>query len=162
ALDERLMLLEEQVVGIGTIDAANLVDVAEAFGDDERGARAGALQDGIDGDGRAVQEQAGRAVVGASLVDRRGDSLDQMMRRRQRLAEGELSRARIEHSDVGERTADVGGKAQGGAVGAGTRRGAAGHVGYVLEWLKEVKRAGGGVRNVFALIRIQQRTHTLL
>src|SRR5215813_13656149 len=54
ALDERLMLLEEQVVGIGTIDAANLVDVAEAFGDDERGARAGAFEDGVDGDGRAV------------------------------------------------------------------------------------------------------------
>ena len=57
ALDQRHVLLEEQIVGVRPVDAADLVDVAEAFGDEQRGLGAGALQDGVDGDGRAVQEQ---------------------------------------------------------------------------------------------------------
>ena len=58
ALDQRHVLLEEEIVGVGPVDAADLVDVAEALGDEQRGLGAGALQDGVDGDGRAVQEQA--------------------------------------------------------------------------------------------------------
>ena len=58
ALDQRLVLLEEQIVGVRPVDAADLVDVAKAFGDEQRGLGAGALEDGVDGDGRAVQEQA--------------------------------------------------------------------------------------------------------
>ena len=34
ALDQRLVFLEEQVVGIRPVDAADFVDVAKAFGDD--------------------------------------------------------------------------------------------------------------------------------
>ena len=68
-LDQRLVLLEIQIVGVGPVDAADLVDVAEALGGDQRGLGAGALQDGVDGDGRAVQEQRGGPVVAAGLLD---------------------------------------------------------------------------------------------
>ena len=34
ALDQRLVLLEEQIVGVRPVDAADLVDVAEALGDE--------------------------------------------------------------------------------------------------------------------------------
>ena len=84
------MLLEEQIVGVRPVDAADLVDVAEALGDEQRGLGAGALQDRVDGDGRAVQEQADGGIVGPGLGDAGIDALDQMLRRRQRLAETQL------------------------------------------------------------------------
>ncbi len=68
ALDQRLVLLEEEIVGIGPVDAADLVDVAKALGDEQRGLGAGALEDGIDGDGRAVQEQPDRAIVASPAL----------------------------------------------------------------------------------------------
>jgi hypothetical protein len=114
ALDQRLMLAKEQVVGIRPVDAPDLVDVAEAFGDDQRGPGAGALQDGVDGDGRAVEEQAGGGIVGAGLLDAGGDPLDQMVRRRQRLAEAELAGALVERRHIREGAADIGGQPQTG------------------------------------------------
>ena len=57
AVDQRRVLLEEQVVGLRPVDAADLVDVAEALRGQQRAARALALQDGVDGDRGAVQEQ---------------------------------------------------------------------------------------------------------
>src|SRR5689334_24024587 len=67
-LDQRHMLAEEQVVGVGPVDAADLVDVAKALGDEERGPGAGALQDRVDRHRRAVQEQPCRAEVAAGLL----------------------------------------------------------------------------------------------
>jgi hypothetical protein len=108
------MLAKEQIVCIRPVDAADLVDVAEALGDDQRGPGAAPLQDGVDGDGGAVEEQPGGRVAGASLLDARGDPFDQKVRRRQRLAEGEPAGARIERRHVRERAADVGGQPQAG------------------------------------------------
>ncbi len=51
ALDQRNVLLEIEIVGVGPVDAADLVDVPEALRDDERRLGAGALQDGVDRDG---------------------------------------------------------------------------------------------------------------
>ena len=51
------MLAEEQVVGVGPVDAPDLVDVAEALGDQQRRLRAVALEQRVDRDRRAVQEQ---------------------------------------------------------------------------------------------------------
>ncbi len=113
-LDQRLMLAEEQIVGVRPVDAADLVDVAEAFGNDERGPGAGPLQNGVDGDGRAVEEQPGGGIIGARLLDSGGDPLDEMMRRRQRLAEAELAGPLIERRNVRERAADIGGQPQAG------------------------------------------------
>ena len=119
-LDQRHMLLEIQVVGVGPVDAADLIDVAEALGRHQRGLRAGALEDGVDGNGRAVQEQPRRPVFAAGLLDAARNAVDQPVRRRQRLAEGEPAGLVVEHRDVGEGAADVGGKADIGAV-AGAR-----------------------------------------
>ena len=58
ARHQRQMLLEEQVIGVGPIDAADLVDVAESARRHQRGLGAGALQHGVDGDRRAVEKQA--------------------------------------------------------------------------------------------------------
>ena len=79
ALDQRLVFLEEQVVGIRPVDAADFVDVAKAFGDDEGGLGAGAFQDGVDGHRRAMEEQPGVRIGGTCMGDRRRNSLDQMM-----------------------------------------------------------------------------------
>jgi hypothetical protein len=100
---------EKKVVSNGPVDAADLVDVAEALGDDKCGLRAGPLQDGVDGDGRAVEKQAGGGVVGAGLLDAGRNPLDEMVRGRQRLAEAERAGALVERRHVGERAADVGG-----------------------------------------------------
>ena len=64
-LDQRLVFAEVQIVGIRPVDAADLVDVAEPLGNEERGLGAFALQNGIDGDGRAVEKQPGGSVVGS-------------------------------------------------------------------------------------------------
>ena len=114
ALDQRRVLLEEQVVGVRPVDAPDLVDVAEAFGDQQRGLGAGALEDGVDRDRRAVQEQSGRAIVAARLLDPAVDAVDQPLRRRQRLAEGQRAGLVVEHRNVGEGAADIGGEAHGG------------------------------------------------
>ena len=106
-LDQRHVLLKEQVVGVRPVDAADLVDVAKAFGDEQRGLGAGALQHRVDGDGRAVQKQRRRAIIAAGLGDAGGNALDQMRRRRQRLAEGERAGFLVEHRDIGESAADI-------------------------------------------------------
>src|SRR5262245_17992024 len=122
------MLPKEQIVRVGPVDAADLVDVAEAFGGEERGFGAGALQDGVDRDGRAVQEQPCRAEVAAGLLDALADAVDQALRRRQDLAGGERAGALIEHRDVGEGAVNIGSKAD---VGTGRVDGA-GHTFLII------------------------------
>src|SRR6516162_3749500 len=116
-LDQRLVLAEEQIVGVRPVDAADLVNVAKALGNEERGVSALALQDGIDGDGGAVEEQSGRFVVAARLRHPGIDPLDQALRPRQRLAEGQLAGALVEGRDIGEGAADVGGEPKARTVG---------------------------------------------
>ncbi len=81
-LDQRLVLAEEEIVGVRPVDAADLIDVAEALGNEERGLGARALQDCIDGDGGAVEKQSGGFVVAARLPHPGIDALDQALRRR--------------------------------------------------------------------------------
>ncbi len=109
-LDQRHVFLEEQIVGIGPVDAADLVDVAKAFGDQQRRAGAGALQHRVDGDGRAMQEQRRRPVIAAGLGDAGGNAFDQMRRRRQRLAECERAGLFVEHGDIGKGAPDIRGE----------------------------------------------------
>ena len=121
-LDQRHMLAEEQIVGVRPVDAADLVDVAKAFGDDERGAGAGALQHRIDGDRRAVQEQAGRrrSRLPAFSTPALMPSTSRL-RRRERLAERQRAGAVVEHRDVGEGAADIGREPDAGTRRGGTR-----------------------------------------
>ena len=110
ALDQRHVLAEKQVVRVRPVDAPDLVGVAEAFGDEQRGPRPGALEHGVDGDGRAVQEEARVGEARAGLVHAVRDAVDQAARGRERLAEQELPARFVEGGDIGEGTADVGGK----------------------------------------------------
>jgi hypothetical protein len=61
-----------------------------------------------------VEEQAGGGIVGAGLLDAGGDPVDEMVRRRQRLAEAERAGTLIERRHIRERAADVGGQPQAG------------------------------------------------
>ena len=112
ALDQRLVLLEEEIVGIRPVDAADLVNVAKAFGNDERGVGAFALEDRVDGNGRAVEEEADIAVIGLGLGDAVVDALDQPLGGREGLAEGELAARLVEHGDIGKGAADIGGQSE--------------------------------------------------
>src|SRR5262249_45272237 len=105
------------IVGVRPVDAADLVNVAKALGNEERGVSALALQDGIDGDGGAVEEQSGRFVVAARLHHPGIDSLDQALRPRQCLAECQLAGALVEGRDMGEGAADGGGEPKARTVG---------------------------------------------
>ena len=108
ALDQRLMFLEEQVVGIRPVDAADLVDVAKALRDGERGARAGALEDRVDRDRGPVQKKARRTVVAPRPLHALVDAIDEARRRGQNLAEAQRAGAVVEHRNIGERAADIG------------------------------------------------------
>jgi hypothetical protein len=106
------VLLKEQIIGVRPVDAADLVDVAKPFGDQQRGARAGAFKHRVDRDRRTVQEQTDGAIIGPGLGDARGNPFDQVRRRRQRLAERGAAGRFVKHRDIGKRTADVGGEPQ--------------------------------------------------
>ncbi len=111
-LDQRHVLLEEQIIGVRPVDAADFVNVAKAFGDEQSGLGAGALQHRVDGDGRAVEKQRGRTVIAAGLGDAGGNALDQMRRRRQRLAECEHAGFFVERRNIGKSAADIRSKPQ--------------------------------------------------
>ena len=68
ARHQRLVPVEEEIVGFGPVAAADDVDVARAGGDDEAGLRALALDQRVDRDGRAVDELVDRAGVEAALA----------------------------------------------------------------------------------------------
>ena len=78
ALDQRLVLVEKEVVGVWAVDAPDFVDVAKAFGDQQRGVGAVTLQQGVDGDGGAVQEQIAVLQVDVCAVKRGLDAVDQL------------------------------------------------------------------------------------
>src|SRR6478672_2430405 len=118
-LDQRLVLAEIQIVSVRPVDAPDLVDVAETLGNKECGLGAFALQNGIDGDGRAMEKQAGGLVAAAGLFDPGIDAFDQTVRCRQRLAECQLAGSLVEDRDVGEGAADIGRKTKVRAVGSG-------------------------------------------
>src|SRR6516225_11262309 len=101
------MLLKEQVVRVRPVDAANLVSVAKARGDQERGLRPRALQDGVDGNGRAVKEKPRRLVVVSRLGNRAVDALNEMTWGGEDLAKGDLAAAGIESRHIGESAADI-------------------------------------------------------
>ena len=103
-----VVLLKEQVVGFRPVDAADLVDIAEALRGEQRAVRAAALQDGVDRDRGAVQEEPRRAKLRSGLADAILDAGDEPLRRGQRLAEAKLAGRLVERRDVGESAADVG------------------------------------------------------
>jgi hypothetical protein len=96
------MFLKEQIVGFRAVDAADLVDVAKALRGEQRASGAGALQDGVDGDRRAVQKQSRIGEGRSGLANAGGNAIDQARRRRERLAEAEFAGPLVERGNVGE------------------------------------------------------------
>ena len=66
------------------------------------------MQHRIDGDRRAVQEQAGGAIAAAGLVHPGADAVDQPAGRGERLAEHQGAGAVVEDRDVREGAPDIG------------------------------------------------------
>ena len=101
------MLVEEEIVGFGPVAAADDVDVARAAGDDEPGLGALALDQRIDGDGRAVDQLVDRGDVDAALADAVDDPLYQVGGRGEALRLHESAERIVESDQIGERAADV-------------------------------------------------------
>src|SRR5215471_6009181 len=107
-----LVLREKEVVGIRPVDAADLVDVAEARGDEKRGLSPRAFENRVDCDRRAVEENRRLGEVCAGLRDAGFYALNQSRRRRQRFPQHQPPAARIEGGDVREGAADIRGKSE--------------------------------------------------
>jgi hypothetical protein len=105
-------LRKEQVVGVGTVDTADLVDVAEALGDQECRSGARALQQRVDGNGGSMKEQVRVAEVDTGTVQGVLNPVDELVVSGERLAEAQLACCLVEGSKVGEGPADVHGDAQ--------------------------------------------------
>ena len=101
-----------QVERVGSVDAANFVDVAKATGGDQGGAGAAALEHGVDGHGGAMQEQMRLGQRHARLVHALQDALHQFVGGGEGLAQQQAAFALVKSSDVGEGAANVGGNAQ--------------------------------------------------
>ncbi len=114
ARNQRLVFREIEIVGIRPVHPADFVNVAEAFGDQQRSFGARAFQHRVDGDSRTVQEQGGRGNFAAGFGNSGFNSLNQGIGSGERLAESELSAAFIKCCDVSECTADIRGDAQHG------------------------------------------------
>ena len=106
------MFLEKQIVGIGPVDAADLINIAETVGDDQCRLGAGALQDRVDGEGGAVQEDTGVGKFRIGLGDSGLDAFHQCVGRRQRLAQPQPAGCRIKRRDIGKCAADIGSQPQ--------------------------------------------------
>ena len=99
--------LEEDVVGFGTAAAADLVDVAHPLGHDERRARAGPFDGGVDRDGRTVDERLGGRHGQAALDERLANADGEVVGGGRTLGLMDLTGCEIECNQVGERAADV-------------------------------------------------------
>ena len=105
------MPAEEQIVGFRPVDAADLVDVAKALRGDERAARAGALEDGVDRDRRAVEEELGRARSFApALATPFSIPVTSRAGVVSVFPSAQLPGSLVESGDIGESAADIGGE----------------------------------------------------
>src|SRR6185436_6052895 len=104
---QRTMAMEEEVVRLRPVAAADDVDVAHPLRDQQAGLRALALDQRVDGGGRAVDELVDRLGLEAALLDAVDDALDQAVRRGQALRIAELAGLVVEGHEVGKRAADI-------------------------------------------------------
>ena len=107
ALDQRLVLPEEQVVGLRPVDAPDFVDVAKSARGEERRLRSRALEYRVDGDRAAVQKELCAFYRGAPPLHARHDALDEAGGRGQGLAIERFARVGIESDDIREGAADI-------------------------------------------------------
>ena len=110
ALDQGDVFLEKQVIGIGPVDAPDLVYVAKALCDQQGCTGARAFQHRIDGDRGAVQENVCIGECGFGLGGPGGNAVNQGFGCRERFAEMELPGRGVEGRDICECAADIGGE----------------------------------------------------
>ena len=106
---QRPVAMKEQIIGFRAVAAADDVDVAGAAGDDQSGLGALALDQRVDGDGRAVDQLVDRGSRQAALADAVENALRELMRRRQAFGLDEFLRLVVEADEVGKGAADVDG-----------------------------------------------------
>ena len=116
ARHERPRLLEMDIVEARPDLAADLQHVAESFGRDERGARRLALDQGVGGDGGAV-DQVGNGVrrdiaIGQDALDRVEEALGGVRGRGGDLRDPGRAAGFGEQHGIGERAADVDAEAE--------------------------------------------------
>ena len=97
----------EHVVHPQEIAAADLEDVAEAFGRHQPRARALAFEERVDADGRAVDDETAVLELDARLVDAVEHTLEERVRRAQRLAVDDGARGLVERHEIREGAANV-------------------------------------------------------
>ena len=107
ARHERCRTPVEHVVHLEEIAAPDLEDVAEALGRDEARPGPCSLEERIDADGRAVDDEAAVRELRARLVDAAEHAVEEIARRAERLAGGDGARGLVEDDQVREGAADV-------------------------------------------------------
>src|SRR5712671_2086584 len=110
------MFVEQKVVRLGTIAAADDVDVTGAARDDERGLGALALDQRIDGSGRTVNQFVDGAGLDSALVQAINDALYQVGWRGETLGLHEGLFGFVKAEQVREGSSDVDGNNQQGAL----------------------------------------------
>ena len=109
ARHQRAVLVEQEVVGLRPVAAADDVDVAGAARDDQAGLGALALDQRVDGDGRAVDQLVDGGGLDAALAQAVDDALHELRRRGEALGLHERLRRLVEADEVGEGSADIDG-----------------------------------------------------
>src|ERR1700733_10271002 len=94
------------------MDAADLVNIAKAFRNQQRRLRAGALQQGVDADRRAVEEEIRILDLHLGAGQRTLNAFGQRVVGRKRLAERQDRALLVESGEIGESAADIDGDAQ--------------------------------------------------
>src|SRR4051812_20382368 len=102
SLYQRNVLAEEEVVGIGPVDAADLVHVAKTARGDECRARPASLQQRVDGDRRAMEEQRGLVETRRRLFKPVFNAADDLFRGGELFAERRSPGRFVEANDIRE------------------------------------------------------------
>src|SRR5580698_3541241 len=107
ARDQRLVAVEEQIVGFRAVAAADDVHVASAARDDQSGLGALALDQRVDRCRRAVDQFTNDAGVETALADAVEDALRQFMGRCEALGLDETTDLVVKANKVGECPPDI-------------------------------------------------------
>src|SRR6185437_3660918 len=99
--------LEQEIIGLGAVAAADAVDVARALGHHQRRARAVALDGGVDRDRRAVNEGVGRVDRQMALGQGLADADREIVRRGRGFRVMDRAGGKIEGDEIGEGAADI-------------------------------------------------------
>src|SRR6267154_2299614 len=105
--DERAVPVEEKIVGFGAVAASDGVHVARPSRDDQAGLRAFALDQGVDGGGRAVDQLADLPGIYAAHAQAIDDPLDELGGRGEALGLGEPAGGLVKGHQVRESPADI-------------------------------------------------------